>query len=105
MADILIRGIEMPKDGNWKTIRIFSDGSYEIPNWQGDCRVFPHMVIPLPEGYGRLIDADALLNESYDIIEDHSGLDYIDPCPVWGYSVDMINRAPTIVPAEGDSEK
>lgn len=107
MADILIRGMAMPQEGNWswKTIRIYPDGTCAVPDWQGDCRVLSCIAVPLPEGHGRLIDADALLNEGCDVVEDHSGLDYDDPCPVWGYSADMICRAPTIVPAEGGGEE
>jgi hypothetical protein len=59
MADIVIRGMEMPKEGNWKTIRIYPDGTCAVPNWQGDCTFLPCIAIPLPEGHGNLIDVNA----------------------------------------------
>lgn len=104
MADILIRGVEMPKDQHTITITICYDGYAVVEFRDIDCypkAIEAYEATPLPEGHGRLIDADALLDESCDVIEDHSGLDYVDPCPIWGYSANMISHAPTIVPAEG----
>ena len=56
MADIVIRDMEMPKEDNWKTIRIYPDGTCAVPNWQGDCTFLPCVAIPLPEEYEKLID-------------------------------------------------
>jgi hypothetical protein len=101
MADILIRGFEMPTDASLLllirpdcTVHKLKVGGKHGGPQQG-------VAVPIPKGHGRLIDADALLDDCCDVIEDHSGLDYVDPCPMWGYSADMIGRAPTIVPAEG----
>lgn len=41
MADILIRGIETPKDRSWKAIHILSDRTYAILYWQGDYKILP----------------------------------------------------------------
>lgn len=104
MSDILIRGMEMP-EGDWEYVSLwlYGDGRVYVSNKASAAysRRLQDLAVPLPEGHGRLIDADVLLNESCDVVEDHSGLDYIDSCPIWGYSADMINRAPTIIPAEG----
>jgi hypothetical protein len=53
---------------------------------------------PLPEGHGRLADADALKNylvaeaASYDITQGQMG--------IFSEVIDMIDEQPTIVPAE-----
>lgn len=57
---ILIKGMEMPKAGNWITVRIYYEGTCAEPNWQGDCRYMKGCeAVPVPP-HGRLIDADAL---------------------------------------------
>lgn len=99
MADIVIRGMEMPKDcfscpccdthyGTCKAVkRNWIVTSYSIPVW---CPL-----VPLPEGHGRLVDADAL-------VADTSFFDGGD----WhyGYSAKQIQNAPTILEAEGGGE-
>ena len=97
MADILIRGMEMPKtcgDCPLSALRMDCkltgrDISHDwmkrkIPDW---CPL-----VPLPEGHGRLVDADAL-------VADTSFFDGGD----WhyGYSAKQIQNAPTILEAEG----
>ena len=87
---ILIRGMEMPKAGNWKTIRIYYDGTCAEPNWQGDCKYMRGCeAVPVPP-HGRLIDSDALrvymLNAHYNYRE------------VVSYS--EIIEALTIIPAD-----
>ena len=49
-------------------------------------------LIPLPEGHGRLIDADALMNNIGDV-------------PYKGSVRRVLMSAPTIVPAEGGTEE
>lgn len=62
---VLIKGMEMPKEGSWKTVRIYPDGTCAIPNWQGDCTFLKGaQAVALPP-HGRLIDADAVLRR-YD---------------------------------------
>lgn len=122
MADILIQGMEMPQDcphcfavalgfkpledsctlycraidkfEDVETI-IIRDKPYDIvmrhsdiPNW---CPL-----LTLPEGHGRLIDADAL-KENLRTVEFWNGSEQI-------VSEQDINDALTIVPAEGGSE-
>ena len=62
MADLIIKGMKMPKDRPvsvfiWPDGRVFPNGLYKSEEWDGV------KAIPLPEGHGRLIDADALLDE------------------------------------------
>jgi hypothetical protein len=102
MSDILIKGMEMPKEGSWKTVRIYPDGTCAVPNWQGDCTFIKGAkAVPVPE-HGRLIDADALVNK-------HFGKEYLskimtaDEDDMGTALVNIplvINNAPTIIPAE-----
>lgn len=96
MADILIRGMEMPKtcgDCPLSALRMDCkltgrDISHDwmkrkIPDW---CPL-----VPLPEGHGRLGDLDALMNNIGDV-------------PYKGSVRRVLMSAPTIVPAEGGGE-
>ena len=57
---VYIKGIELPKEGSWKTVRIYPDGTCAIPNWQGDCTFLKGaQAVEIPP-HGRVIDADAL---------------------------------------------
>ena len=55
MADILIKGMELPKDGCHHTLSIYADGSVEIG------RKNNYKAIEVPT-HGRLIDAEELKN-------------------------------------------
>lgn len=100
MADILIRGVEMPKDGRI-TIQIGADGAVYFVE---KCTILTEKyeksshVIFLPERYGRLIDADALLSV-LDILKDkgYHG-------PVWDQMRDIVENMTTIVLAERGGE-
>jgi hypothetical protein len=99
VADILIRGMEMPKDRSlWILIR--PDGTvYKIKD--NDKLGIPKegAAISLPEGHGRLIDADCLLRDHPELAD----CDFIHP----KYDItlrELIEDAPTIVPAEGGGE-
>jgi len=108
MADILIRGMEMPESCD--KCRLFNEcwcmalgiedwrKSYNKPE-QGE-RLPDCPLVPLPEGHGRLIDADALICEGADISDGYWVGEYCEATE-WGYSTKMIENAPTIVPAEG----
>ena len=94
---VLIKGIELPKAGNWKTIRIYYDGTCAEPNWQGDCKYMKGCeAVPVPP-HGDLIDRDALPWE-------YQGLMLTDP-DEWGLNVWYIEHAPTIIPAEPPKEE
>lgn len=96
MADILIRGMEMPKNEpltititpEGKVFRAFIPGSY------GEA-------VPLPEGRGRLIDADELMeyikNHEYEL---KSRMGCVGK-GMFTYQIQEYANNHTIVPAEG----
>lgn len=97
MADILIRGMEMPKYTTKAEFGIDADGNplcmvYHEDGTEPDI----YDVVSLPEGHGRLIDADALLNNN-GVGTQIAG---------WGkmFHETAIAYAPTIVPAEGETD-
>jgi hypothetical protein len=63
MADILIRGMEMPKAQHTITITICHDG-YTVVEYRDNGllleEIETYKTIPLPAGHGRLVDADKL---------------------------------------------
>jgi hypothetical protein len=90
---ILIKGMEMPKNGSWKTVRIYLDGTCAIPNWQGDCTLIQGAkAAPVPP-HGDLIDYDFCM-KNYELLHDDDGN------PVYAVRMRDINIAPTIIPAE-----
>ncbi len=92
---ILIKGMEMPKDGCHHTICIYADGTVSTGG-----RVY--MATPVPP-HGRPIDADALEYEGADVHEDIMCCGYAEDA-VWGFSHEMIRNAPTIIPADKEGE-
>lgn len=100
MADILIRGMDMPKDCGH--CRFAVDGwcyAYGKPNItalanDGITNFCP--LVPLPEGHGGLVDARELLH-------DNEGLQLFKGDYRLAFDR-IIERANTIVPAEGGSE-
>ena len=96
MADIVIRGMDIPKDGRKHTalLQFLEDGKcrgiVEYSKSYDDRSVKVFEVVPLPEGHGRLGDLDALQEEFKK---------YHD-----GKRLMLIDTAPTIVPAEGGTE-
>lgn len=102
MADILIRGMEMPTEEEIsKCIIIRYDGEVWIVEFDnlvegGFVACYPTnpmRAVPLPEGHGRLGDLDALMP---DFVKAR-----------WAFFSDgdtflqLLKHAPTIVPAEG----
>jgi hypothetical protein len=82
MADILIKGMEMPK--GFTDVRIYADGrviSRTLLSFGEEIAT----AVPVPD-HGRLIDADALIRDW------PTGL---------VKTADVINNAPTIIPADG----
>lgn len=97
MSDLLIKGMEMPKDGvYWCEIGVADDIAM-ITIHEEDRKSFP--LIPIPEPHGRLIDASETVRvQMYDeehedfytekmTIDDLLGQGWIDA------------EAPTIIPA------
>lgn len=102
MADILIRGMEMPKYTMKAEFGIDANGNplciiYHEDGAEPDI----YDVVPLPEGHGKLGDLDKL----YTIANERSmgtygPVNYM--CVITG---EDILKAPILVPAEGDSKK
>ena len=93
MADILIRGMGLPEEGEYHmTLYVCPNGDayIDVPSFPVEEDRFK--VIPLPERHGRLIDENYLLALISD--EEHFGC----------LNVSDILNAPTIVPAEGDAD-
>ena len=60
---VYIKGMEMPKEGSWRSIRIYPDGTIGRPIGFGDyALVEGAKAVPVPP-HGRLIDADALTGQ------------------------------------------
>ena len=102
MADLVIRGMEMPLECNWKTIRLYPNGTCAFQNGEGDYNVIPYAAIQLPAEHGRLIDGDAVTQEAYrSLLEcEKYGNEFEKPYAV----IRAIETAKTIVPAEGGGE-
>lgn len=92
---ILIKGMEMPKDGCHHMICIYADGTVSTGG-----RVY--MAVPVPP-HGRLIDADALRLSHCVECTLHPDKCLKDECD-WG-SIYHIDHATTIIPADKDGEK
>lgn len=100
MSDILIRSMEMPKScdmcwalddyGDYPRCRITNEQrGYTFPvreKRMSDCPL-----VPLPNGHGRLIDADELMNRARGCLDELTilSLEF------------LVNGSSTITPAEG----
>lgn len=64
MADVVIRGIELPKgDLEYVSLWVYGDGRVYVSNnaSAAHSRRLPDLAVPLPEGHGDLIDRDNVL--------------------------------------------
>lgn len=57
---ILIKGMEMPKEGNWRSIRIYPDGTIGRPIGFGDYALVEGAKAILVPPHGRLIEKNAV---------------------------------------------
>lgn len=96
MADILIRGMEMPNNvfdcplNSFGICNLAQDETH--CDCIGDSRPEWCPLVPLPEGHGRLIDANEL---ELDLVRHNGAIGF-----------ELIGNAPTIVPAGGgDNER
>lgn len=90
MADIVIRGMEMPPKGKSICIEIFGAGGVHKFGECYPCALAYEVKTP----HGRLIDADALMKKEIE-------LDW--SVQKWVQEVDIMT-ATTIVPAEGGTD-
>ncbi len=90
---ILIRGMEMPKEGTQRVmfITIDSTGLVELLDPDTNTLTEEYHAVPVPP-HGDLIDRDALPWEN-------QGLMLTDP-DEWGLKASDIENAPIIIPAE-----
>ena len=86
---ILIKGIDMPKDGELLCIVVNPDGKVYI-DLDLECKQVA-TAVPVPP-HGRLIDADAF-------IRNIAKLERVDPITAAGI-IAFVNAALTIIPAE-----
>lgn len=100
MSDLLIRGMDMPKDG-FITVTITSDGRV-VGNSQKISGKFEYLqnediaiAVPVPP-HGRLTDEDALFKQ-VTMDEHFSVLEAM-------YVQSLISNAPTIIPVSGGQE-
>jgi hypothetical protein len=105
---ILIRGMEMPKEGSWVTLRVFPDGQCFLYSWCGnDFDFMEHLTaVPVPP-HGRLGDLDAVAAEIQKAIDN---MEYSYPYLLreeqsqrehgMVFARDIVCDAPTIIPAE-----
>lgn len=103
MPDILIRGMEMPKDNDATSIIIFSNGKVSLAH---DKKYAEYAeAVPLPEGHGELIDKQAFIADIDGFIECMTSVGaVVDGELLWGKLLDALANAKTIVPAEGGGE-
>lgn len=102
MPDILIRGMEMPKEGG--KILIAAGGSVWVNAWptRGYMRMENVYAVPLPEGHGKLIDIKDVKSGKFHI-EGRAEM-YSAYNTGWNDALDAVcMNAPSIVPAEGGS--
>ena len=94
---VLIKGMEMPKAGNWKTIRIYYDGTCAEPNWQGDCRYMHGCEAVSVPPHGRLIDEHEILKNQHDVILKNGAK---HRC----FDTTLLSEIPTIIEAEEEQK-
>ena len=112
MADILIRGMEMPKSCD--ECRLFNESwcmALGVENWRKSYNKPPEggrlpdcPLVPLPEGHGKIGDLDALFDKMYHLSDNEGAYkdSRVDDALILRDSACiLIEDAPTIVPAEG----
>ena len=99
---ILIKGMEMPKDGTYNIVHIYSDGRVSMPFWGKGMQIVQDInAIPVPP-HGRLIDADELEKKFCSHCDDYmSGK---DECKEGCFDLKMIKSMPKVIPADKDGE-
>lgn len=110
MADMLIRGIEMPERCDLCPL-LTDDGDYDVcyinkkfVPWEWKSKMSMETINPKPDWcplielppHGRLIDADAVL------AKENQHLEYLSD--EWYVEVRTIENAPTVIEADKDGE-
>lgn len=95
---IYIKGMKMPEEGSWATIRIYPDGTCAVPNWQGDCTLIRGAQAVSVPPHGDLISREtAKLYHSY-LVDERTDI------RVPAIPLSVLNVIPTIIPAEPAEE-
>lgn len=106
---ITIRGMDMPKDGEISHVRIYPNGNVTVEIDKEEFVIAYAVEVPTP--HGRLIDEQRLnmqihtakeiyANEKRDFCNAFDSNGRI--CTEWWCVEEMIDNAPTIIPAEED---
>ena len=96
---ILIKGMEMPKDGNWRSIRIYPDGTIGRPIGFGDYTLVEGAkAVPVPE-HGDLIDRREAIIDANERAYDF----WLSDEEV-NATIQFLKEQPTIIPAEEGAE-
>ena len=92
---VLIEGMEIPKEGNWITLRVFHNGKCFLYNWCGnDFDFMEHLTaVPVPK-HGRLIEKNAV----FELIQSMPSIDKLLPVEF----MKALQEIPTIIPASGE---
>lgn len=104
---ILIKGMEMPKDGTYNIVYIYSDGRVSMPFWGKGMQIVSGITaVPVPP-HGRLIDADELIAKQEEDAEIFMGStnygDKVRYDEAMNAVANIVN-APTVIPADKDGE-
>lgn len=95
---IILKGIDMPKEGLTTNVNILSNGDIYVSAFDGkrtNYEVLRNQAIQIPKEHGRLIDGDELKKRLYGY-ERWTG---IDEAP-YEYAEKEVYDAPTILEAE-----
>lgn len=103
---VYIKGIEMPKEGEWISVNIFHDGKCFVQSWCGKDFNFAAKLTTVPvTPHGRLGDLDTLEKMFADIDSaPYSCFDGAEPFYSAEDAAQIIRLAPTIIPASGEGE-
>lgn len=104
--DVLIKGMTMPEVGNWKTIRVYYDGTCAEPNWQGDCKIMKGCeAVPIPD-HGDLADRDEFIGrlQSWALLIAMGHGDDDEWVKCIGEVCDRLYDSPVVIPAERSEE-
>jgi hypothetical protein len=100
MMGVYIKGMEMPKEGSWVTLRVFPDGKCFLYSWCGnDFDFMEHLTAVHVPPHGRLGDLDKLEKMFADIDSaPYSCFDGAEPFYSAEDAAHIIKLAPTIIP-------
>lgn len=103
MADIVIRGVDVPKgDLEYVSLWVYGDGRVYVSNQANatSSQRLQDLVISLPEGHGRMIDADTPIRVVYNDGTIHETTPSRLLC-----KHSLLDLPKSIVPAEGGGEE